>query len=184
MPAPISEYDPQFESGAERARRRRAGLAAWGAACAVALLLVGMIVAAPLLHVHGSGLLAGVLYQGFHAACHQLPERSFHLEGHPLAVCARCFGLYAGTLAGLFVHPLVRGLSQTHAPRRAWLFLALVPTTVDFALGVTGLWENTHWSRFLTALLPGAAAAFYVVPGLTELTSRTWRRRTRAAAHC
>lgn len=36
--------------------------------------------------------------------CHQNPERSLHLAGMTLPLCARCFGLYAGFgLAGLLL---------------------------------------------------------------------------------
>lgn len=31
--------------------------------------------------------------------CHQRPERSFRLAGQPMAVCARCLGMYAGAAA-------------------------------------------------------------------------------------
>jgi hypothetical protein len=41
---------------------------------------------------------------------------------------------------------------------------------VDFALGFFGVWQNTHLSRFLTALLLGAVTAFYVVPGVVDLS--------------
>jgi hypothetical protein len=61
--------------------------------------------------------------------------------------------------------------------------LAAVPTTIDFALGFSGLWENTHWSRFSTGLLLGAAAAFYVIPGLVDLWWRgMWRLSGRGRA--
>ena len=33
--------------------------------------------------------------------CHQLPERSFFLDGRQLPVCARCTGLYLSGAAGL-----------------------------------------------------------------------------------
>ena len=76
---------------------------------------------------------------------------------------------------------MARGLTRAGAPGRAWLFLAAAPTSLDFVLGVTGLWENTHWSRFATALPLGAAAAFYVVPGLVELARGVHFRFPRAA---
>ena len=101
-----------------------------------------------------------------------MPERSFLLAGEPLAVCARCAGLYAGALGGLLLYPFVRPLAFASAPRRGWLFPAVAPTALDFALGFFGLWENTHWSRFLTALPAGAACAFYVVPGLQGCAPR------------
>jgi uncharacterized membrane protein len=177
MPASISEYVPQLATGNESARRARA---AWAVTLAIALAFVGVIVAAPLLRARGSLLLSQAIYQGFHTACHQMPERSFHLEGFPLAVCARCFGLYAGGLAGLLIYPLARGLKRMDAPHRTWLFLAALPTSVDFALGLFGVWENTHWSRFLTAFLLGACSAFYILPGAVGLAFRYRPRRVRA----
>ncbi len=37
----------------------------------------------------------------FHALCHQIPERSLWIAGAPMAVCARCAGIYFGALAAL-----------------------------------------------------------------------------------
>jgi uncharacterized membrane protein len=170
MPSLISEYEPQFVTGEESARRVRAARVAWAAVAGLAALLVGLIVAAPLLRASGALELAEGIYRGFGAVCHQAGERSFHAAGHPLAVCARCFGLYFGALAGVAVYPLARPLAGRETPRRAWLILAAVPTCVDFALGFFGLWENTHLSRFLTALLLGVVSAFYIVPGIVDLS--------------
>jgi len=177
MPAPISEYVSQV-TGTTPGR----AWAAWGLIVAAAALLVGAVVLAPLARAGGWPLLSELLYGSFRVACHQLPERAFRLAGSPLAVCARCTGLYAGTLAGLAAYPLVRPLGRTQAPWRGWLLLTAAPTSVDFLLGVTGLWENTHASRFWTALALGAAAAFYIVPGAVELGLRGARRPGGAGA--
>jgi uncharacterized membrane protein len=166
MPLPIAEYVPQFPGAAARRRAR----AAWAMCVGAAALVVGVVLLAPLARGAGWTVLAELLYRSFRVACHQMPERAFEVAGHPLAVCARCTGLYAGALAGLLAYPLARPLGPTGAPWRGWLLLAAVPTTVDFLLGVTGLWENTHASRFWTALVLGAAAAFYIAPGLIELS--------------
>ncbi|MCA1634869.1 MAG: DUF2085 domain-containing protein, partial [Acidobacteria bacterium] len=178
MPSLISEYVPQLAAGEGAARRRRrAGTVAWGAACAFALLVLGLVVLAPALRAEGSFIASQVVYRLFSAACHQMPERSFHLLGFPLAVCARCAGLYAGAAAGLLAYPLLRRpLARIDAPPRGWLLLAALPTSVDFALGVLGVWENTHASRFSTALVLGAASAFFVMPGLADLASRNFRQ--------
>lgn len=175
MPSPITDYVPQVAGrGPGRA------WAAWGAGVGAAALLVGVVLLAPAARAAGWALVSEALYGGFRVACHQMPERSFWVAGHPVAVCARCLGLYAGGLAGLLAYPLARGVARTDAPRRAWLLWAAVPTSVDFALGVLGLWENTHWSRFATALPLGAAAAFYIVPGLVELGRGVTLRLPRA----
>jgi uncharacterized membrane protein len=119
---------------------------------------------------------ASALYLGFHAACHQIPERSFHIDRYPFAVCARCTGVYVGLTAGIVLYPLLRTITRSDFPPRQWLFLAALPTTLDFALGVTGIVENTHLSRFLTALLLGVGVAFYVLPGLVSLGLTPWRQ--------
>lgn len=149
---------------------------AWSAVTALAVVAVGLTVLAPLARAGGHPVVAAVVYKIFSAACHQIPGRSFHVEGFPLAVCARCLGLYAGGLAGLLLYPAVRPLARTRAPWRGWLLLASAPTAVDFAVGFLGLWENTHWSRLLTALPAGAACAFYVVPALAELSAEKFRQ--------
>ncbi len=45
---------------------------------------------------HGHGEVAAAIYRAFGTLCHQLPERSYFIDGHKLAVCSRCTGLYAG----------------------------------------------------------------------------------------
>jgi uncharacterized membrane protein len=169
LPEAISEYVPQVAHDEESARRAWRARAAWALALAVAAGLVGLIAAAPLLRSAGARAASDAVYGGFVLVCHQIGERAFHVEGHPLAVCARCFGLYAGALAGVAVYPLARGLTRRDMPARAWLLASAVPTSIDFALGFFGVWENTHWSRFLTALPLGVAVAFCVVPGLVDL---------------
>ncbi|HEV3467800.1 MAG TPA: DUF2085 domain-containing protein [Pyrinomonadaceae bacterium] len=165
MPLPVTDYVPQVAG-----RGSRRAWAAWGAGVVAVGVLVGAVVLAPAARAGGWWLLAEVLYGSFRAACHQMPERSFHIAGFPVAVCARCTGLYAGALLGFVVYPLARAVARTDAPWRGWLLWAAAPASVDFALGVLGLWENTHWSRLLTALPLGAVAAFYIVPGLVELS--------------
>ncbi|MDT7688379.1 MAG: hypothetical protein QOE46_1138 [Acidobacteriota bacterium] len=170
MPKAISEYMPQLVHDEESARRAGAAWAAWGVALCGAAALVGMIVAAPVLRASGAVGVAGAIYKGFGLVCHQMNARSFHVEGFQLAVCARCFGLYVGALAGVAAYPLARRVGRRDLPARAWLIAAAVPTTVDFALGFFGVWENTHLSRFLTASLLGVVSAFYIVPGLVDLS--------------
>jgi uncharacterized membrane protein len=180
MPELISEYVPQFVNDDESSRRARAAWAAWGLALGVASMLVGLIVAAPLLRAEGAVAASQGIYSGFRVACHQIAARSFHLAGFPLAVCARCFGLYVGALAGIVTYPLVQPITRRDAPPRHWLIFAALPTTVDFALGFFGIWENTHWSRFLTALLLGVVAISYVIPGLVDLSLMRLQRASRA----
>lgn len=169
MPESISEYVPQLAHDEESARRRHRARAGGAAAAGLAALLVAMIVGAPLLEAGGLRAAAGAVYGAFALMCHQMDERSFHLAGFKLAVCARCFGLYAGALLGALAYPLARPLARRDLPARGWLLAAAVPTSVDFALGFFGVWENTHASRCLTALLLGVAVAFYLVPGAVDV---------------
>lgn len=169
MPLEISNYVPQVAAGGARERRRARLVWAW--ASAVGLGVLALVFAAPLLASGGGHeLLARSIYRGFAVACHQMPERSYHLFGHPLAVCARCVGLYAGFAAGLIAYPLARPLTSRAAPARGWLIAGALPAALDFTLGITGLWENTHLSRALTSALLGVVAALYVVPGLVDLS--------------
>ena len=160
---PPDQYRPQCVVN-------RRPLLVWLVIAAGAVLLVALIVAAPVAQAHGHPYLAYTIYQSFGHVCHQLPERSFFIGGHKLAVCARCTGLYLGFAGSLSFYPLISGLKRSATPERKWLFMAGTPLLIDFALGFFGIWENTHLSRFSTGALLGAVAVSYVMPGLAELS--------------
>jgi hypothetical protein len=71
---------------------------------------------------------------------------------------------------GVLLYPLLRSLNRVDAPARKWLIAALALTALDFALDFFGFWTNTHLSRSVTGALFGAVGAFYVVPGLVDLS--------------
>jgi uncharacterized membrane protein len=140
----------------------------WSLVAALSLAVVMLIVGAPLAQSSGHFSLAAAIYKAFSFVCHQIPDRSFQLAGYQFAVCSRCTGIYLGLAAAALFYPLVRSLKRTDTPSRLWLFLAAVPLAVDFALGYFSIWQNTHWSRFLTGALLSTVAVFFVMPGLIE----------------
>jgi uncharacterized membrane protein len=170
MPLSIAEYIPQ------RNKTRRP-LIVWLISLAVAFSIVGMILTAPLAAASNHASLALTIYRPFSTFCHQLPERSFFIAGHKLAVCARCSGLYGGFALVLLLYPLIRPLRSTVLPQPKWLFLAAAPMAADFSLTFFGIWENTHLSRLFTGVLLGGVTVFYVMPGLVELSLRITRTK-------
>lgn len=147
----------------------------WLVSALTMLSIALLIVVAPLSAAGAHDRVALTIYGAFAVLCHQLPERSYFIAGHKLAVCSRCTGLYAGFVFTMLIYPLVRPLRSVVWPRREWLILAAVPMAIDFSLTFFGVWENTHTSRLLTGILLGSVAVFYVMPGLAELSLRTTR---------
>ena len=150
----------------------RRPIAFWFLSAGIVTFLFALVFVAPLAAGSGHGQLAAGIYGAFAVLCHQLPERSFFIDGHKLAVCSRCTGVYGGFVLTLLLYPLLRGLRNTAFPARKWLLLAAIPLAVDFSLTFFGFWENTHTSRLLTGALLGGAAVFYVMPGIIELSLR------------
>ena len=173
MFVPASQYVRQCAPQTGTPRR---SIIVWAITAAVTLMFVSLVVIAPLAIANGHDFAALVIYRAFGKVCHQIPERSFYLAGHPFAVCARCTGIYFGFAAGVVLYPLVRSLKCGSAPARKWLLLAGLPAALDFTLGFTGVWENTHLTRSVTGALLGAVTAFYVVPGLMDLSRMSFRR--------
>ena len=169
MYAPLSNYIPQ-------ATTDRRPLLMWAVVACGALVLVGMVLAAPLAYGNQHYFLGGILYQAFSHICHQQPERSFFIAGQQFAVCARCTGLYAGFAGAMLCYPLLISLKDTSTPEPKWLFLAALPLAIDFGLGFFRIWENTHSSRFLTGGVLGSVAVFYLMPPLAELSLRLGSR--------
>jgi uncharacterized membrane protein len=167
MYAPVDEYVSQCVPR-ERASRR-ASRYVWGTLSLLMLALLGLVVAEPLLLARGYVQPAAIIHRAFGIVCHQIPERSFHLEHHALAVCARCTGIYAGFALSILCYPFVRSLRRVDTPARLWLLLACVPMALDVGLDFFGLWTNTHFSRLATGAIFGAICALFIVPGFLDL---------------
>lgn len=133
----------------------------------------GLLWLTPHLLAAGYYLSATALYQSFALVCHQRPERSFHWHGFPLAVCARCTGVYVGIAVGLLLYPFVRDLREREFPARHWLVVAALPMLLDVVGQGIGWWQNTAIARSLTGLVLGVGVAFFLLPGMMTLFG--WR---------
>ena len=121
-----------------------------------AIFWCGLIVAAPTFHL-------GPIYLFFSSICHQLPERSWHIGGEPLAVCIRCTSIYFGFLLGLVVLPgRLSGRTNVH-----WLMAAAGFTLAQWLLALV-VWDSVAL-RAATGVLLGAFAAPLVLKGVEEL---------------
>ncbi|MFQ6037614.1 MAG: DUF2085 domain-containing protein [Candidatus Aminicenantales bacterium] len=141
------------------------GISAW----------IGLVLLAPYLAKISSPW-AGLVYSVFSPVCHQNPARCFWAFGFPLAVCARCFGIYSGFFLGVCVYPLVRGFSPPPLPHVRTLIFATAPIAIDTAGNILTLWSTPGLLRFFTGLLWGGALPFYFFAGMSDLILRRLSR--------
>ena len=167
----MTDYVPQMVP-------TRRPLVFWLVSVATVLVIVSLILAAPIAAAGGHNGLAFAIYRAFGTLCHQMPERSYFIDGHKFAVCSRCTGIYFGFAFTLLLYPLVRSLRNTSTPPRSLLILATLPLAIDFSLTFFGFWENTHTSRLLTGALLGSVSVFYVMPGIVDVSLYSLRSRT------
>ena len=118
---------------------------------------------------NGGAVLYGFAYSAYaigRIVCHQLSERSFHLWGTPLPVCARCTGIYAG--AAIAAVALTARRSQlgnaSWSPSRARVILiaALIPTAVTLLYEWSTGDMPAHSIRALAGAPIGAAVAWII----------------------
>ena len=166
-----------------RAALRGQAVRVWLVGCGVVLIWALLIIVAPIAKANGLTGVSTPLYTFYGYICHQIPNRSFHIEGEQFGVCSRCFGVYFGLLFGYAIYPLWRRVDEVEPISRIWLFLSLIPIGVDWSLGVFGIWENTFTSRFITGTILGVACATFIVPATVEITRNfTIRSRIKKAA--
>jgi len=149
-------------------RDSRARLALLAATALAALFFAGTL-AAPLLERAGSGW-GSALRLVYGPVCHQNVERSIALGDATQAVCARCSGLYAGGVLGLFAATLWFA-GSSRRPRLFWLVLAVAPTLVDALLPWIGVAALPSVPRLLLAIPTGCVAALFLAVGIADLFS-------------
>lgn len=115
--------------------------------------LVGVAYAAS--RADGAPFLGALSAAGYAAGsfiCHQRPERSFHLWGAQLPVCARCTGIYLGAAAA-GITPRLRRVSRPGVLISAALFPAAASLVFEWTTGVT----PSNVVRAVTGVIAGAA---------------------------
>ena len=109
-----------------------------------------------------------------YSICHQIPSRTYHLDGHALPLCARCTGTYLGIAIGL-VAAALRGraragemLSRGMLVLMGLFILAMAVDGGNSYLVLLGraplLYVPRNWLRTATGTLNGIALSMIVLP--------------------
>ena len=118
-----------------------------------AVAWIALLLAAPFLPT----ALSALTYAFGSLICHQIPERSFHLQAFQLPVCARCFGIYSGAAAGTV------WMGRLSRDARRLTTVAAVPTLVTLALEWAGLWYPSNATRAIAGAPLGFVVAFVLL---------------------
>lgn len=124
-------------------------------------VLAGAAVVAPYVSASGYSLFALAIFWFFSPVCHQDPARSFWILGAPVAVCARCLGIYLGAAVGAWIP----------APRRvavSFLAAAAAVNGLDVLTETAGIHGNWLGVRFALGLALGAGMAAVAAAALAN----------------
>ncbi|GAB4211606.1 MAG: hypothetical protein OHK0022_46330 [Roseiflexaceae bacterium] len=140
------------------------------------LVYAGLPWLSPLAHMAGLPWLGDLIFRVYTTFCHQIPERSFFLNGYQVAFCHRDTAMYTLLLLGGLLFPLLRGHLRPLSLRIGALLL--LPMLIDggthliddlFQLGLRSdneIWTLNFWLRMLTGLLFALAVILTIYPRL------------------
>jgi uncharacterized membrane protein len=109
---------------------------------------------APVAEEYSLFTISNFFYGFLSGICHQYPTRCLWILNRPMALCSRCFSVYASLTICLLCLPLIRG--------RKFIVLStllFIPLVVDGLLQFGGIAASDHFRRGLTGVLFGAAAS-------------------------
>lgn len=149
----------------------------WLLFAALALLLLGWLNNTP------AGLLGKADAVGY-AVCHQIDARSFHLDGQPMPLCARCSGMYLGFLTGLAFLALTRRRVAGMPSLKVLLVLGLlgllfavdgINSYLQLFPNAPGLYPPHNTLRLLTGSGVGLAIAAVLYPAFIQTAFQSWQ---------
>ena len=111
-------------------------------------------------YIKNSSILYQFVFYIIGITCHQAPEKSFYFMNNQIPVCGRCFGIYAGLVAGLLIYPVFKNIKNTSTPSIKLLPVFILPVLIDGAFNLL----ETNIERMLTGLIFGIGVVFYLLP--------------------
>ncbi|MBN1581774.1 MAG: DUF2085 domain-containing protein [Anaerolineae bacterium] len=131
------------------------------------LVILGYVFLTPLAPLDKADLIG-------YSICHQIPDRSFHMGGHKLPLCARCTGTYLGVAVGFLSLAVLR---RWRAGEMLSTGMIMIMVAFIGLMGIDGLnsylslWGNLptlyapqNWLRATTGSLNGIALSMIVWP--------------------
>ncbi len=111
-------------------------------------------------------------YKPFSTICHQYENRSFHIFGYKLAVCARCTGIYFGYFLGTILVTFIT-IKLWCSYHTVWL-IAISPILVDVLFDIFRIHQATLITRFVTGFIFGSVAAIILTPLIIEAFNKKY----------
>ena len=116
-------------------------------------------------YIKNSSILYQFVFYIIGITCHQAPEKSFYFMNNQIPVCGRCFGIYAGLVAGLLIYPVFKNIKNTSTPSIKLLPVFILPVLIDGAFNLL----ETNIERMLTVLIFGIGVVFYLLPLINDM---------------
>ena len=116
-------------------------------------------------YIKNSSILYQFVFYIIGITCHQAPEKSFYFMNNQIPVCGRCFGIYAGLVAGLLIYPIFKNIKNTSTPSIKLLPVFILPVLIDGAFNLL----ETNIERMLTGLIFGIGVVFYLLPLINDM---------------
>ncbi len=140
--------------------------------CTILVFWIAIIIIAPLLISSQKKFLikAGEwIYFFYQPTCHQMPDRSFLLNGIPMAVCIRCLSFYIGGLILIISLFFVKMINERYMK---WSVLLCVPAILDFVLEKLEIYNNIEEARIVTGFLFGASIFYLIFLSLSQVRNK------------
>lgn len=101
--------------------------------------------------------LAAAIYTLGDAYCHQLSERSYHLNGNQMPFCSRDEGIFLGLAVGMTVAVVTR-----YEISALVLILGFAPIAIDGLVQLFTTYESSNPLRVITGLLAGTVFSLLI----------------------
>jgi len=89
-----------------------------------------------------------------------MPEKTFHINGIPFMVCARCTGLYSGILLLALFFIFTTGKVKVKPPL---IFISFALIISDIILYSSGIYKYSKIIAFTTGIFSGSVVFIYIL---------------------
>lgn len=145
------------------------------------LIAIALVLTLTWLFLTPEGLLGKADAVGY-AVCHRIGARSFRIGDRPVAMCARCSGMFLGALLGL-IYQVAQGRKGKMPPILILIFLGLLALAwvgdgINSFLMLTprfpSLYRTENWTRLLTGTGMGLGVSALIFPAFIQTQFKTW----------